>query len=118
MQPDKGGQTYDDSGSNGSFSVFRFVNKIDLVPRLPDLAFSHAGHTLQMSVGGEIKVSQLFSLFVDIARIIITSQCILMPFNDLCRPFMIIWETRTLDMLVFHLDGKVSKCNYGTRLKK
>ena len=60
MQPDKGGKTSDDSGSNGSFSVFRFVNKIDLVPRLPDLLFSHAGHTLQMSVGGEIKVSQLF----------------------------------------------------------
>ncbi|KAL7538686.1 hypothetical protein ACHAXR_008733 [Thalassiosira sp. AJA248-18] len=39
----------------GSFEVFRFVNKIDLVPRLPELCFTHAGHTLQMSVGGDIR---------------------------------------------------------------
>ena len=39
----------------GSLEVFRFVNKLDLVPRLPDLIFfQHAGHTLQMSVGGEV----------------------------------------------------------------
>jgi hypothetical protein len=39
----------------GSFEVFRFVNKMDLVPRLPELLFQHAGHTLQMSVGGIIR---------------------------------------------------------------
>lgn len=44
------------SKSEGSLSVFRFVNKLDLVPRLPDLVFfQHAGHTLQMSTGGEIR---------------------------------------------------------------
>ena len=40
----------------GTFEMFRFVNKIDLVPRLPDpLYFQHAGHTLQMSTGGNVK---------------------------------------------------------------
>ena len=44
------------SNADGSLEVFRFVNKLDLVPRLPDLIFFyHAGHTLQMSVGGEIR---------------------------------------------------------------
>jgi len=44
------------SGSAGTFEVFRFVNKIDLVPRLPDsVYFQHAGHTLQMSTGGIVK---------------------------------------------------------------
>ena len=43
---------------SGSYEIFRFVNKIDLVPRLPELPpLTHAGHTLQMSVGGGIKVS-------------------------------------------------------------
>jgi len=48
----------DNSDSNkdsGSFEIFRFVNKVDLVPRLPELLFKHVGHTLQMSIGGEIK---------------------------------------------------------------
>ena len=41
---------------HGTFENFRFVNKIDLVPRLPDvLYFQHAGHTLQMSAGGTVK---------------------------------------------------------------
>ena len=40
---------------DGSLEVFRFVNKLDLVPRLPDLIFfQHVGHTLQMSPGGKI----------------------------------------------------------------
>ncbi|KAL3788320.1 hypothetical protein ACHAWO_008549 [Cyclotella atomus] len=44
------------SDKDGSLEVFRFVNKLDLVPRLPDLIFfQHAGHTLQMSIGGEIR---------------------------------------------------------------
>lgn len=44
------------SDADGSLDVFRFVNKLDLVPRLPDLVFfQHAGHTLQMSIGGEIR---------------------------------------------------------------
>ena len=38
----------------GGFEIFRFVNKIDLIPRLPELVFQHAGHTLQMSVGGKV----------------------------------------------------------------
>ena len=56
LQPDKGGQTTTssddgDSKNSGSFEIFRFVNKIDLVPRLPEVQwFTHAGHTLQMSV--------------------------------------------------------------------
>ena len=42
----------------GSFEIFRFVNKIDLVPRLPELPLLiHVGHTLQMSIGGVIRVS-------------------------------------------------------------
>ena len=41
---------------SGTFEVFRFVNKIDLVPRLPELpVLIHAGHTLQMSIGGDIR---------------------------------------------------------------
>eukprot|EP00579_Thalassiosira_antarctica_P015481 CAMPEP_0201943826 /NCGR_PEP_ID=MMETSP0903-20130614/51900_1 /ASSEMBLY_ACC=CAM_ASM_000552 /TAXON_ID=420261 /ORGANISM="Thalassiosira antarctica, Strain CCMP982" /LENGTH=418 /DNA_ID=CAMNT_0048486653 /DNA_START=57 /DNA_END=1313 /DNA_ORIENTATION=- len=63
LQPDKGGQTTASSddgdikkSGSGSFEIFRFVNKIDLVPRLPELLwFTHAGHTLQMSVGGDIR---------------------------------------------------------------
>lgn len=43
------------SSTTGSFEVFRFVNKMDLVPRLPELLFQHAGHTLQMSIGGIIR---------------------------------------------------------------
>lgn len=40
----------------GSFEIFRFVHNIDLVPRLPDpVYFHHAGHTLQMSSGGNVK---------------------------------------------------------------
>lgn len=58
LQPDNGGQIPSvDGGSKklGSFEIFRFVNKIDLVPRLPELPpLSHTGHTLQMSIGGEI----------------------------------------------------------------
>ncbi|KAL3797829.1 hypothetical protein HJC23_006867 [Cyclotella cryptica] len=46
---------HDNSSRVGSFEVFRFVNKIDLVPRLPELLFQHAGHTLQMSIGGVIR---------------------------------------------------------------
>ena len=43
---------------SGSLEIFRFVNKIDLVPRLPELPLLvHVGHTLQMSVGGVIRVS-------------------------------------------------------------
>ena len=42
--------------SDGSIDIYRFVNKLDLIPRLPDLIFfQHAGHTLQMSAGGEIR---------------------------------------------------------------
>mmetsp|Transcript_29185 Transcript_29185/g.62858 ORF Transcript_29185/g.62858 Transcript_29185/m.62858 type:complete len:452 (+) Transcript_29185:176-1531(+) len=62
LQSDQGGQmissSADNSDSNkdsGSFEIFRFVNKVDLVPRLPELLFKHVGHTLQMSIGGEIK---------------------------------------------------------------
>jgi hypothetical protein len=49
----------DTTDCGGSFEVFRFVNKIDLIPRLPEDPlfnhFTHAGHTLQMSLGGEIR---------------------------------------------------------------
>ena len=42
--------------NDGGLEIFRFVNKLDLVPRLPDLIFfQHAGHTLQMSAGGVIR---------------------------------------------------------------
>lgn len=45
-----------DASHRGTFEMFRFVNKIDLVPRLPDpVYFQHAGHTLQMSPGGDVK---------------------------------------------------------------
>ena len=45
----------------GSFEVFRFVNKIDLVPRLPELPLLiHVGHTLQMSIGGLIRVGSCY----------------------------------------------------------
>ncbi len=45
-----------DARHRGTFEMFRFVNKIDLVPRLPDpVYFQHAGHTLQMSPGGDVK---------------------------------------------------------------
>ncbi|KAL7549372.1 hypothetical protein ACHAWF_012641 [Thalassiosira exigua] len=56
LQPD-GARAIDDGGEEklGSFTVFRFVNKIDIVPRLPEFEFGHAGHTLQMSVGGDVK---------------------------------------------------------------
>ncbi len=56
LQPDRGG-AYNQSGHGSSrgYEVFRFVNKIDLIPRLPELLFQHAGHTLQMSVGGRIE---------------------------------------------------------------
>ncbi len=59
LQPDKKDWELDSaSSSSGSYEIFRFVNKIDLVPRLPELPpLTHAGHTLQMSVGGGIKVS-------------------------------------------------------------
>eukprot|EP00581_Thalassiosira_minuscula_P010591 CAMPEP_0183722770 /NCGR_PEP_ID=MMETSP0737-20130205/14635_1 /TAXON_ID=385413 /ORGANISM="Thalassiosira miniscula, Strain CCMP1093" /LENGTH=545 /DNA_ID=CAMNT_0025953005 /DNA_START=142 /DNA_END=1779 /DNA_ORIENTATION=+ len=50
-----GSEDSGESKKNGSFEIFRFVNKIDLVPRLPELMFTHAGHTLQMSIGGGIK---------------------------------------------------------------
>jgi hypothetical protein len=41
---------------HGTYEIFRFVNKIDLIPRLPDpIYFQHAGHTLQMSTGGNVK---------------------------------------------------------------
>lgn len=41
---------------SGTFEVFRFVNKIDIVPRLPELpVLIHVGHTLQMSIGGDIR---------------------------------------------------------------
>lgn len=64
LQPDKTKKASKSASSGereGSYEVFRFVNKIDLVPRLPELGvsmspmLSHAGHTLQMSVGGIIK---------------------------------------------------------------
>jgi len=48
LQPDK-------IPGKGSLEVFRFVNKIDIVPRLPALTFYHAGHTLQMSIGGPVR---------------------------------------------------------------
>lgn len=72
LQPDK---KAGDNAPGGSFEVFRFVNKIDLVPRLPELGVSldpmltHTGHTLQMSAGGLIRVSrdQMFN----------SSECIL-----------------------------------------
>lgn len=58
LQPDNGGQVPSVDGVSkklGSFEIYRFVNKIDLVPRLPELPpLSHVGHTLQMSIGGEI----------------------------------------------------------------
>jgi hypothetical protein len=63
LQPDKKDWERDSistsSSSSGSYEIFRFVNKIDLVPRLPEILppLTHAGHTLQMSVGGGIKVS-------------------------------------------------------------
>ena len=60
LQPDKKerASVSSSSSSSGSYEIFRFVNKIDLVPRLPELPpLTHAGHTLQMSVGGGIKVS-------------------------------------------------------------
>lgn len=59
LQPDKKERSSaSSSSSSGSYEIFRFVNKIDLVPRLPELPpLTHAGHTLQMSVGGGIKVS-------------------------------------------------------------
>ena len=66
LQPDRGGQ-HDNAvatGGGGSLEVFRFVNKIDLVPRLPELEFTHAGHTLQMSVGGAIRVRRCCFYFV------------------------------------------------------
>jgi len=49
LQPDKAGP------NKGSLEVFRFVNKIDIVARLPELLFYHAGHTIQMSVGGPVR---------------------------------------------------------------
>lgn len=58
LQPDK--PTNINKPHGGTYEVFRFVNKIDLVPRLPELGvainpiLSHTGHTLQMSVGGGI----------------------------------------------------------------
>ena len=61
LQPDK---KNGDSPGGGTFEVFRFVNKIDLVPRLPELGVSldplltHTGHTLQMSAGGIVRVSR------------------------------------------------------------
>jgi hypothetical protein len=61
LQPDK---KTGNSSSGGSFEVFRFVNKIDLVPRLPELGVSldpmltHTGHTIQMSPGGFVRVSR------------------------------------------------------------
>lgn len=65
LQPDKkeGSGDHSTSSSSSSFEIFRFVNKIDLVPRLPELPMlTHAGHTLQMSVGGTVRVRiQFFS---------------------------------------------------------
>lgn len=50
------GEVTADQRHHGTFENFRFVNKIDLVPRLPDvLYFQHAGHTLQMSAGGTVR---------------------------------------------------------------
>ena len=66
LQPDK---KTGHSPSEGSFEVFRFVNKIDLVPRLPELGvfldpmLTHTGHTLQMSAGGIVRVSRCHFLF-------------------------------------------------------
>jgi hypothetical protein len=73
LQPDKKTGL---SPAGGSFEVFRFVNKIDLVPRLPELVVSldplltHTGHTLQMSAGGIVRVSrgQMF-IFYFLARV-------------------------------------------------
>ena len=45
-----------EEGDGGSYEIFRFVNKIDLVPRLPLAVFSHAGHTMQITYGNEIEV--------------------------------------------------------------
>jgi len=59
LQPDQ--PTNLNKPHGGTYEVFRFVNKIDLVPRLPELGvamnpiLSHTGHTLQMSVGGSIR---------------------------------------------------------------
>ena len=50
LQPDR------KESDGGSYEIFRFVNKIDLVPRLPLAIFSHVGHTLQITYGGEIEV--------------------------------------------------------------
>ena len=56
LQPNYNTSDPGSEATSGSFEVFRFVNKIDLVPRLPDpLYFQHAGHTLQMSSGGKVK---------------------------------------------------------------
>lgn len=59
LQPDQ--PTNLNKAQGGTYEIFRFVNKIDLVPRLPELGvamnpiLSHTGHTLQMSVGGSIR---------------------------------------------------------------
>jgi len=62
LQPNYYDSSHPEAGSEaaasrrGTFEMFRFVNKIDLVPRLPDpVYFQHAGHTLQMSPGGDVK---------------------------------------------------------------
>jgi hypothetical protein len=76
LQPDKKAV---ENASGGSFEVFRFVNKIDLVPRLPELGVSldpmltHTGHTLQMSAGGMIRVSRDQSSILASAYRVITS---------------------------------------------
>ena len=51
LQPDR------ISASSGSYEIFRFVNKLDVIPRQPRFVLAHAGHTLQMTVGGVIQVS-------------------------------------------------------------
>ena len=55
LQPNYDLDTSSDNHGHGTYEIFRFVNKIDLVPRLPDpLYFKHAGHTLQMRGGGSV----------------------------------------------------------------
>ena len=43
-------QSYVNSIPN--LAIWRFVNSIDIVPRLPDALFFHVGHTVQMDGGG------------------------------------------------------------------
>ncbi len=55
LQPDRKG-VGSRASSFGSYEIFRFVNKLDVIPRQPRFLLSHVGHTLQMTVGGSVQV--------------------------------------------------------------